>query len=179
MTTRHTTLTQTAPESAFPDFPPRDDMNNPLYLHAPAHQASLARHGGFPKPTLVLSEVSLSWKPSGDLRVVLIPDLLIAFNVRLEDIIRQNGYSIDIIGKPPDFVLEVASPSTGVRDYTYKRMRYAEFGIPEYWRFDPSGGEYHDRPLAGDRLGVGGYDAIEIKTVSEEAFRGHSDVLVP
>ena len=177
MTTRHEALTRTAPESVFPDFPPRDDMNSPIYLHAPAHQASLARHIGFPETTLVLCEVPVNWKPSDDLRVVLIPDLLVAFNVNWEDIIRENGYSIDRIGKPPDFALEVASRSTGVRDYTIKRSRYAEFDIPEYWRFDPSGGEYQDRPLAGDRLGIGGYDPIEIETVSDELFRGHSDVL--
>ena len=49
-------------------------------------------------------------------------------------------------------MLEVASPSTGRVDYTDKRRDYERFGILEYWRFDPSGGEYHDAALAGDRL---------------------------
>ena len=71
----------------------------------------------------------------------------------------------------------MASPTTGVRDYTYKRNRYAELGIPEYWRFDPSGGEYRDAALAGDRLGGDGYNPIEIETIGEDVFGGHSDVL--
>ncbi|MXX54046.1 MAG: hypothetical protein F4Z35_09080 [Dehalococcoidia bacterium] len=59
--------------------------------------------------------------------LALIPDLIVAFNVDPAAIIRANGYSIDMVGKPPGFALEVASPTTGVRDYTYKRNRYAEF----------------------------------------------------
>lgn len=177
MTTRHISPTRTAPGDAFPEFPPRDDMNNPLYLHIPAHMASLARHLGSHETTLVLGEVPVGWLPTVNRRLVLIPDLTVAFNIDPAAIIRANGYAIDIIGKPPDFALEVASPTTGVRDYTFKRTRYAEFGIPEYWRFDPSGGEYHDAALAGDRLGVDGYNPIEIETLGEDLFRGHSDVL--
>ena len=177
MTTRHKTPTHIHPDEMFPEFPPRDDMNNPLYLHVPAHMASLARHLGFPETTLVLGEVPVGWRPTGDRRVVLIPDLIVAFDIDTEEVIRRYGYSIQDIGKPPDFVLEVASPTTGARDYTLKRARYAEFGIPEYWRFDHTGGEYHDAALAGDRLGADGYDSIEIETAGDRLFRGHSDVL--
>ena len=64
----------------------------------------------------------------------------------------QRGYAIDRQGKVPDWVLKVASSTTGVVDYTTKRRAYERYGIAEYWRFDPSGGEYHDAALAGDRL---------------------------
>lgn len=177
MTTRHKMPPRIHPDEMFPEFPPRDDMNNPLYLHIPAHMASLARYLGFPETTLVLGEVPVGWRPTGDRRVVLIPDLIVAFDIDTEEVIRRYGYSIQDIGKPPDFVLEVASPTTGVRDYTLKRARYAEFGIPEYWRFDHTGGEYHDAALAGDRLGPDGYNPIEIETDGNRLFRGHSDVL--
>ncbi len=177
MTTRHKTPSHILRDKMFAEFPPRDDMNNPLYLHIPAHMASLARRLGFPETTLVLGEVPVGWLPTGDRRLVLIPDLIVAFDVDPAAIIQANGYSIDTVGKPPDFALEVASPTTGVRDYTIKRTRYAEFGIPEYWRFDPSGGEYHDTALAGDRMGIGSYDSIEIETINADMFRGHSDVL--
>ncbi|MXY22160.1 MAG: hypothetical protein F4Y49_12610 [Dehalococcoidia bacterium] len=40
-------------------------------------------------------------------------------------------------------------------DCTDKRETYAEYSVGEYWRFDHSGGEYHDAPLAGDRLVIG------------------------
>ena len=65
-------------------------------------------------------------------------------------VIDQHGYSIEEQGELPDFVLEVASVTTGQNDYTRKRDDYAALGVPEYWRFDLSGGEYHDAPLAGD-----------------------------
>ena len=177
MTTSHKSPIRAALEDVFPEFPPREDMLNPLYLHSPAHQAALARYFGSPETTLVLCEVPVNWQPSGNRREVLIPDLTVAFDINPDEIIGQRGYSIADIGKPPDFALEVASPTTGVRDYTYKRNRYAEFGIREYWRFDHTGGEYHDVALAGDRLGIGGYDPIEIVAAGGGLLRGHSEVL--
>ena len=84
---------------------------------------------------------------------------------------------ISEVGKPPDLVLEVGSRSTGRRDYTVKREGYAAYGAREYWRFDPSGGEYHDTPLAGDTLADGKYEPIEIVIESDGRHRGHSDVL--
>ena len=53
---------------------------------------------------------------------------------------RPTVYTISEIGKPPDFVLEVASEGTGRRDYTVKRDIYAGYGVTEYWRFDHTGG---------------------------------------
>ena len=74
-------------------------------------------------------------------------------------------------------MLEIASESTGEEDYTAKRIDYAVFGIPEYWRFDPSGGQHHDAPLAGDRLVDGAYQPIEINHVGQGRLWGHSDIL--
>ena len=42
-------------------------------------------------------------------------------------------------GKAPDFVMEMASPSTWERDVGEKRDIYAAMGVTEYWRFDPTG----------------------------------------
>ena len=89
----------------------------------------------------------------------------------------QRGYAIDRQGKAPDFVLEVASPTTGRADYTDKRDDYERFSVGEYWRFDPSGGEYHDAALAGDRLVDGEYQPIEIEVLGEGRLRGYSEAL--
>lgn len=89
----------------------------------------------------------------------------------------RNGYVISEIGKPPNLVLEVGSESTGARDYTVKRERYAEYGVREYWRFDPSGGEYHDAPLAGDTLVDGKYQPLEIVSETDGRHWGYSQVL--
>ncbi len=64
------------------------------------------------------------------------PDLLIAFDADIEADQRSNGYIIAEPGKPPDFVLEIASQRTGNEDAGDKRDDYAGFGLPEYWRFD-------------------------------------------
>ena len=74
-------------------------------------------------------------------------------------------------------MLEVGSPTTALNDYTTKRDGYAAFGIPEYWRFDPTGGERYPTGLAGDRLVEGAYQPMSIVQVDSDNFWGHSDVL--
>ena len=105
------------------------------------------------------------------------PDLLIAFNVDPEAHKRRNGYIIAEQGKPPDFVLEIASRRTGREDVVDKRDDYAALGIPEYWRFDETG-SFHRTRLAGDRLTPDGrYQPIPIEEVAEGILQGYSLVL--
>ena len=160
----------------FPDFPPRDDMQNSIHLDDPAHQASLIEHFGVSNATIILSEIPVRLSP-GQQEGHRIPDLLIAFGVDRALAVEQKGYSIRDQGKPPDFVLEVASESTGLTDYTDKRNDYAAFGVPEYWRFDPSGGRFHDQSLAGDTLSGNAYAPIRIHRIAPEHFHGHSEAL--
>ena len=105
------------------------------------------------------------------------PDCMVVFGVNPDAIEARNGYVISEVGKPPDFVLEVASRSTGVRDYTVKREGYARYGVREYWRFDHSGGRYHDAALAGDVLEDGEFESVEITHESDGLVWGHSSVL--
>ena len=107
----------------------------------------------------------------------LAPDCVVAFGVNPDAIVARNGYVISDVGKPPDFVLEVASRSTGRRDYTVKRAGYAGYGVGEYWRFDHTGGRYHDAALAGDRLVNGVYEPIRINEEPDGVRWGHSPVL--
>ena len=162
--------------AVFPEYPPRGDMNNPFYLHEPSHMRSLAIHFGRDETTFVMSEVPVSTSATIR-REHRRPDLMVAFDCDRELLISQNGYSIVTQGKPPDFVLEVASESTGEVDYTDKRDEYESYGIPEYWRFDSSGGDYHDAALAGDRLVDGRYEPIEIQVIDRLNRRGYSAVL--
>ena len=64
----------------FPAFPPRDDMQNPLYLYVPGYLTTLSRHFGSTESTLVLSEVPVG-HDTRQRRGILIPDLIVAFNV--------------------------------------------------------------------------------------------------
>ena len=165
------------PDGQFPDFPPRDDMQNTIYLNQPGHQAALMLHFGAAETTLVHSEIPLGWQTS-DRAGLLVPDLMIAFDVDRADIIAQNGYSIDVRGKPPEFVLEIASVHTALNDERGKRVGYAAYGVPEYWRFDPTGGARYRTGLAGDALTPAGeYQPIAIHQVDADRYWGHSEVL--
>ncbi len=104
------------------------------------------------------------------------PDLLVAFDVDLEAHKANNGYIIAEQGKPPDFVLEVASQSTGRVDVGPKREDYEWFGIREYWRFDETGA-FHGVRLAGDQLVDERYEPIEIAEHDGGSLRGYSAVL--
>ena len=80
-------------------------------------------------------------------------------------------------GKAPDFVMEVASPSTWRRDAGEKRDIYAGMGVTEYWRFDPTG-EHFTPQLVGERLSGGAYQPITLETDNDGTLRGRSDVLM-
>ena len=111
---------------------------------------------------LVCGSGYLCYRTTDPASTRLEPDGLVAFGIDPDAVIIDNGYIIDDVGKPPDFVLEVASRSTGRRDYTVKRAGYARFGVGEYWRFDHTGGRYHDAPLAGDLLVGERYEPLEL-----------------
>ena len=65
-------------------------------------------------------------------------------------------------GKPPDWVLEVASPSTGKKDWEFKRDYYAAMGVSEYWLFDPTGKVHRGLPrLQGFELQDGEYRPLK------------------
>ena len=137
MTSKPISLTPpVSPVGQFPEYPPRDDMQNPIHLHDPGYQAALRRHFGASDTTIVMGAVPVA-RTASQRQGVRIPDLLIAFGVDRAGIIGQRGYAIEQQGKPPDFVLEIASETTGRNDYTAKRDDYAGYGIPEYWRFGP------------------------------------------
>ena len=107
----------------------------------------------------------------------LAPDVVVTFRVNPSAIIARNGYVISEVGKPPDFVLEVVSRSTGQRDYTVKCEGYTGYGVQEYWRFDRTGGRFHDAALAGDTLADGRYEPLPIHQEADGLIWGRSEVL--
>lgn len=106
------------------------------------------------------------------------PDLFIAFGVDAATIrVNLPNFWIWETGKVPDFVMEVASPSTAANDLGRKRDLYARLGVTEYWRFDPTGGDLYGQPLAGERLVDGSYVAFDISVGSGGSQRAHSQLL--
>ncbi len=157
-----------------PDPPRKHDMIHNRTVHE--FMSPLAFHFADRDDVLVGGGAYLRQNASSPLEFY--PDGMFADGVEdPEAIVARNGYVISEAGKPPDFVLEIASRSTGVKDYTVKREGYARYGVKEFWRFDSSGGRYHDAPLAGDTLVDGKYEPIAIVSESESRHWGYSPVL--
>ena len=167
------------PEDQFPERPRRTDLQNSIYRERPGHITALARHYGSPDTILVLGDVPVrhTFQRGLGAQMLRYPDLIVAFGVNTAEVIARRGYAIDDQGKPPDFVLEIASIHTALNDYTSKRVDYAAYGIPEYWRFDPTDGERYPVGLAGEELVGGEYRPITIHTTEEGGYWGHSESL--
>ncbi len=177
MTSKQVT-TRTPDIIQLPDPRPCDlDMTTFDYVNFPAYPASLAEHLGNPDTTIITSEVGASLRATTTYDRVRFPDLLIAFDVDPLARRARNGYVVEEQGKPPDFVLEVASASTARLDETVKREEYAALGVVEYWRFDHTGGQLYRTSLAGDVLVDDRYQAITIHETAEGSQWGHSEVL--
>ena len=185
MTTRTFPVSQSVRRTPhpFPDPPPKEDVNDYLFLTEPGYGRALVRHYGNRDTTAVMAGIYVSQTLPQTQTGLLYPDLLIAFDIDREAIIARKGFVIDEQGKPPDFVLEIGSETTGRRDVVEKRNGYAALGVTEYWRFDPSGGRYHrsqstpGAALAGDRLVNGQYEPIPIHQTNDGNHHGYSPAL--
>ena len=163
-----------------PDPPecPEDKMTSFDHLTINGNAHYLARHLGSPETTLVAGDRYLVVRPTRNLAGSRYPDLLVSIGVHPALYKASNGYIIAEQGKPPDFVLEIASESTGGVDVGAKREDYAALGIPEYWRFDETEtGRHHGARLAGDRLVDGGYVSVPIDELPDGSLQGYSAVL--
>ncbi len=130
------------------------------------------------RPDVFLDSNTIICYDRRDLNVRVSPDVYLAFGVDAQAIRPRKLYLPWEVGKPPDWVLEIASSSTGREDVGRKRGIYARIGVPEYWRFDPTKkGKYHGQRLAGDRLVAGEYQPIELTTAPDGILKGYSPLL--
>ena len=157
-----------------PDPPREPDMQQ--RRRTAAFDAILMAHFAHRNDVLISGDGYLRRDPANE-DEQFAPDCVVAFGVNPDAIVSRNGYVISEVGKPPDFVLEVASRSTGRRDYTVKRTGYAGYGVHEYWRFDHTNGRYHDTALAGDVLTDAEYTPALITREPDGLIWGHSSVL--
>ena len=110
-------------------------------------------------------------------RLTVAPDCFVVMGVSEESFLRNNTYLLWEVGKAPDFVLEIGSPSTGGNDLGDKRDLYASLGVGEYWMFDPSGGEHYGFGLRGERLVDGEYRLLDMREDADGGVWGHSPTL--
>ena len=84
-------------------------MTSAKHLAEKGNMYLLIEHLGNPETTIVKSELYLALGLRGQ-SGYRVPDLLVAFDVDPELYEMNNGYAISEQRKPPDFVLEIASP---------------------------------------------------------------------
>ena len=170
--------TRTRPRFRLPDPPERelDEVTALDQVYNRGMSDYLAHHLGNRGTTLITADRWIVASPEDNKARARGPDLLIAFNVSREIYRENNGYVSSEQGKPPDFVLEVASESTAATDTGDKREDYARLGISEYWRFDETG-DHHKTKLAGDRLVEGRYEPIPIQHLPDGRLHGYSAAL--
>ncbi len=158
--------------------PPEESKDGMVFDHLgrTGNAYFLDQYIGALKTTVHNSWRYISPVVTGDPTGLFAPDLFIAFNADPENFRERNGYIIPEQGKPPDFVLEIASAYTGDLDVRVKPDAYAALGILEYWRFDPAG-EYNGAFLAADCLVDGRYQPMTIERLEAEIRQGYSPVL--
>ena len=141
------------------DYPSSDGKplaENDAQLHAIHYAFGVLRLYFSHRPDVYVSADLLMYYEEGNTRVSVAPDTFVVFGV--EDWVRMN-YKVWEEGKGPDFVLEVASPSTWREDVETKPEVYARLGVREYFLFDPWG-DYFSPRLQGYRLVDGVYERM-------------------
>ena len=98
------------------------------------------------------TDTNVCYNPN-NLNVRVAPDVYLVFGVDAEAIRPRQIYLPREVGKVPDWALEIASESTRLVDLNRKPAIYEQIGVPEFWRFDPTGGRYYGFALDGLRLG--------------------------
>ena len=172
--------TGTATEIVYPETDgmplPDGEFQAPLYI---AIVGTLRGHFKDISGTRVNGDTFIYYT-EGNPRRSFSPDCYVALGLSedaIASIERNNVYLLWEVGKAPDFILEIGSPSTARTDLGSKRDLYAELGVSEYWRYDATGGKFYGEPLVGERLVDGKYRRIEIRQESDGRLWSRSDAL--
>ena len=175
MTTREATIERVLPDIFYEDPEPVEDgMQQELTITL---LAFALRWWFSQRPDVFVSAGGfIFWNPAnGNERIA--PDCYIKLGVAPAFVYQFPNYFVWEVGSPPDFVLEVASPSTASNDLGHKRDLYARLGISEYWKLDPTGGELYGVALMGERLVDGEYVAYDLNVDADGTVRSRSEVL--
>ncbi len=138
-------------------------------------EAIRSLYGG--RPDVFVSGNTGVYYEEGNRDAVFLPDCYVVFGEGAERLWNPYAYRVWDFGKPPDFALEIGSKSTWQNDLGYKRDLYARVGIREYWRYDPTGGDYYGEPLVGEYLAGGQYQRFDIQPGPDGMIWAYSRVL--
>lgn len=115
----------------------------------------------------------LIYYEEGNPNASVAPDAFVVFGVPNHP---RPIYKVWDEGKAPDFVLEIASPSTWAKDLGPKRDLYESLGVQEYWQHDPTG-DFLEQPLSGLHLVGGEYVPLAPPRVADGTLAMRSAVL--
>ncbi len=107
-------------------------------------------------PNVYVSGNLVLYYEEGNPSASVSPDVFVAKDISKKE---RRVYKLWEEGKAPDIAIELTSRSTRLDDLGTKRTLYAEFGIAEYFIYDPHH-EYLKPPLQGFRLEKENYVAI-------------------
>ena len=152
------TVADASPEPAEVEYPEGHWTAQSVAHGDAVRQAATALHHHFRdrQDVLVAMELVVYYQ-RGNNKVWLQPDVQVVFGVRRGN---RSSFKVWEEGKAPDFVLEVASPSTAEKDAWHKAREYARIGVREYWRLDPQG-SLMESPLEGYEAKGNKYDPVQ------------------
>lgn len=130
-----------------------------------------------PREDVAVSGDNFIYYQEGNPRTNVAPDCFVLIGGNVDSLWSNNTYLVWEVGKAPDFVMEIGSPSTWRQDLGPKRDLYASLGVGEYWMFDPSGGEHYGFGLRGETLVDGEYRELEMVRDADSGVWARSDVL--
>ena len=110
------------------------------------------------RPDVYVAGNLFIYHEEGNLQASVVPDVFVVFGAESQ---RRRVYKLWEEPKAPDFVLEVASPSTWKDDEGPKRALYERLGVREYFQHDPTG-EHLPSRLQGRRLVRGAYQPLPV-----------------
>ena len=130
-------VAEASPEPAEVEYPEGHWTAQSVAHGDAVRQAATALHHHFRgrRDVLVAMELVVYYQRDNN-KVWLQPDVQVVFGVSRRN---RSTFKVWEEGNPPDFVLEVASPSTAAKDARHKAREYARIGVREYWRLDPQG----------------------------------------
>ena len=152
-------MSVSAPPPAAIDYPESDGrpMSENDWQHDVIVYAAGALKARFAaRPDVYVSGDLIIYHEEGNPRASVVPDVFVVFGAQSQ---RRRMYKLWEEPKAPDFVLEVASPSTWKDDEGRKRALYERLGVREYFQHDPTG-EHLPSRLQGRRLVRGAYKPL-------------------
>ena len=140
----------------YPDSDGHFLPDNPVQAHAVMNVRFALQHHFDKVDNVVLEGDMFMYYEEGNPAASIAPDVYVVLD---HDLGKRGVYKFWEEGKPPDFALEVISPSSKIRNAKEKRVLYARLGIGEYFLFQPDPRK-RGRRLVGYQLWGDTYDEL-------------------